>query len=1193
MPNIDISRDATDQRKHYDRVQMQQGRVLTDDDFNEAERLDAEDARRVRVDVIGPAGSPDDGFKLKAPAGQLTLSAGTYYVGGLRLELENDEAFNLQKDWLQQGSLAGEALTPPAAERYDFVWLDVWQQPVSAVEDKELFEEALGGADTSARIRTMRRARVLPNVGNVDCAAAWAQLLTTLNSQGTVQGDFELVPNSRLRIEPHGTTGDSDLCSPTVNGGYLGAENQAIRVQIIDSNNFTWGFDNAAPLYRVKLLTDSAGDLRRISMLTVPKDQTHYPLEGQVVELLPWSALLSNGQKTAELSGFISKVRGGYNPDSQELFIDEVPATFGSQWRSRTDQASINDEDSPEDEYFYMRVWNRGGDTTSPAVLPFVHDVPVPLTGTGLQVTFTGTNFRANDHWIIAVRPETPNRFVPWELSSGRPPHGVRRWVAPLGMIHWSAAGAVTVADDCRPTFLPLTRVKGCCTYTVGDGTHSYGNFGSIHDAVAALPSRGGEVCVLPGWHQENVQIRGSNIRIHGCGKASRVEAASAAATFAISASSGITIENLAVIAPADAPGVVLERSEVNLNARLSSLYIEAAGRSAIEVHNTYGLTIDDCEVIMADRSTTHPAIFVEASDALIERNKLLARAGDETDIEEFFDEDIGAVVAIPSPVASARGGLQIAGRSRGIRVRDNFIAGGIGNGITLGSLRAVGGDGRDVRPSTGGIVKMDRPDEPEVVSAGPLTDVLIEHNRIYGMGLCGIGVAGFFDLSRTEQLISVRGLRILHNDIKFCLQNTLEEIPPDLIDSVGFGGISLADVEHVVINDNEIVKNGRLGGGDAVCGVFILHGEGIDINRNRILHNGPQPSGATGIPASLPRAGRRGGINIGYALAPTTLEFRGDSVDSVKNGVPAARIHNNIVSTALGQALSIAALGAVSIEGNQFTSRGVVHQFLSPSFFATTVFIFNLGITSEIQTLPRFKHMSHGGAASDVLSFTNDVDFLPDMPDDFRFLSRIADGNVMFVNNQVTLDLLDPNEPGVIFPIQSIDSLLNGLEVSSILIASLDDVGFVSNQCECLLSRNRDNSRDFLLTNAALAGFSVRMADNRMKEGVSNAILSAITLGGLMNATTNNQGTHCFLVYGPSGWRTDEGNRVLTVPFRQRTCQVECLETKDQSPHTCTVKCESRARCIDFVLKHIGRTGFMDLKVGRKDSGDENNIKG
>ena len=155
MPNIDISRDATDLRKHYDRVQMQQGRVLTDDDFNEAERLDAEDARRVRVDVIGPAGSPDDGFRLKTVGGQLVLTAGQYYVGGLRLELEVDEPFNLQRDWLQQGSSPNETLTAPANPQFDFVWLDVWQQPVSGVEDKELLEAALGGADTSTRIRTM------------------------------------------------------------------------------------------------------------------------------------------------------------------------------------------------------------------------------------------------------------------------------------------------------------------------------------------------------------------------------------------------------------------------------------------------------------------------------------------------------------------------------------------------------------------------------------------------------------------------------------------------------------------------------------------------------------------------------------------------------------------------------------------------------------------------------------------------------------------------------------------------------------------------------------------------------------------------------------------------------------------------------------------------------------------------------
>src|SRR5262252_4308677 len=115
MPNIDVSRDATDPRKHYDRVQMQQGRVLTDEDFNEAARLDAEDARRVRADVIGPAGSPDAGFQLYVASvtDELMLKRGTFYVGGLRLELEAPESFGLQKDWLEQGANPGEILDRP------------------------------------------------------------------------------------------------------------------------------------------------------------------------------------------------------------------------------------------------------------------------------------------------------------------------------------------------------------------------------------------------------------------------------------------------------------------------------------------------------------------------------------------------------------------------------------------------------------------------------------------------------------------------------------------------------------------------------------------------------------------------------------------------------------------------------------------------------------------------------------------------------------------------------------------------------------------------------------------------------------------------------------------------------------------------------------------------------------------------
>ena len=57
MSTIDLSRDATDPRKRYAGVRMQQGRVLTDDDFNEAAVLDAEEMRRTRLDAIGAYGA--------------------------------------------------------------------------------------------------------------------------------------------------------------------------------------------------------------------------------------------------------------------------------------------------------------------------------------------------------------------------------------------------------------------------------------------------------------------------------------------------------------------------------------------------------------------------------------------------------------------------------------------------------------------------------------------------------------------------------------------------------------------------------------------------------------------------------------------------------------------------------------------------------------------------------------------------------------------------------------------------------------------------------------------------------------------------------------------------------------------------------------------------------------------------------
>lgn len=246
---------------------------------------------------------------------------------------------------------------------------------------------------------------------------------------GTIDANDELVVNTTLTV---GTVPGpaADLCSPPVAGGYLGADNQAIRVQLMDKSHFTWGFDNAAPLYRVTVGPNGAGQMRQITMLTDPKDQAHWPVAGQIVEILPWSAELPNLEKTSELSGFLARVDTSYDPDTKILMLAaDVPAGFGEEWLTRSDAGNLKPE------FFYMRVWNRGSDIASDPAISFVTGTAVTLGDTGLTVTINGTDAHPDDFWIIAARPESPGTFMPWNFKSGRGPHGVRRWYAVLGEI--------------------------------------------------------------------------------------------------------------------------------------------------------------------------------------------------------------------------------------------------------------------------------------------------------------------------------------------------------------------------------------------------------------------------------------------------------------------------------------------------------------------------------------------------------------------------------------------------------------------------------------------------------------------------------------------------------------------------------------------------------------------------------------
>jgi hypothetical protein len=134
-----------------------------------------------------------------------------------------------------------------------------------------------------------------------------------------------------------------------------------------------------------------------------------------------------------------------------------------------------------------------------------------------------------------------------------------------------------------------------------------------------------------------------------------------------------------------------------------------------------------------------------------------------------------------------------------------------------------------------------------------------------------------------------------------------------------------------------------------------------------------------------------------------------------------------------------------------------------------------------------------------------NTLSMAPDSAGTARFYAAVT-GDTMFNDNVVLVDGFK-NEQNVL--------------ISAITVVSLGDISFEGNQCSAQLG----NAGMFF--NAVVAGWSLRLADNRFQETLLRVALSAITLAP-MNSTTDNQGTHCFAIIGLASLLIAGPNRSL-----------------------------------------------------------------
>ncbi|MFC7335828.1 DUF6519 domain-containing protein [Haloferula chungangensis] len=218
------SRQSFDPFKRYSGVYQQQGRMFTDSDWNELSDLVRSRLSDALQDVIGSGTPRGDGLVVPDGAGGLTLQWGRVYVDGIAAECLPAETADLflSFDYSKQADFPD---APPLPETDYFLYVDVWERTVTFLEDDDLRDPGLHGADTCTRTQTMAQVKWAPThldprdehlnppIGDALLTLQLRQGQTTPDPCDPCAHEFQLadkVGNYLFRVEIHDAVYDSE-----------------------------------------------------------------------------------------------------------------------------------------------------------------------------------------------------------------------------------------------------------------------------------------------------------------------------------------------------------------------------------------------------------------------------------------------------------------------------------------------------------------------------------------------------------------------------------------------------------------------------------------------------------------------------------------------------------------------------------------------------------------------------------------------------------------------------------------------------------------------------------------------------------------------------------------------------------------------------------------------------------------------
>lgn len=567
MPG-DYSRKTFNKKKHYNGVLLQQGRVQLDADWNEQLDIQLYRTRTEAKDTIGASGVPKKygGFLLSPnmDGTDLVISPGRIYVEGLLCELEEGEKPvtykkqpyypNPDTDHFLNDFPDSPPSSPPQSPPDDttlplnlkdgtyIAYLEAWQQEINYHDDPLIQEVALGEADTSTRLQTVWKVKLLKVAHN---GTIIPNCDTTFEEWKTETAPLTGKLNARCAPEEDA----KNPCALPPSAGFSRLENQLYRVEIqkggsLNDATFKWSRDNASIETKIEKIEANV-----LTVADIGKDEVRSFAKGQWVELVDASATLHVSPRALRK---IDKV----DLDKQEISLEEA---FASGFTGSS---------------LKLRRWDQTGETASENGVNMSSQW-IGLED-GLQVSFSAGSYHSSDYWLIPARTATGEiEWPPYEIPNTKPvaqaPFGTPHYYCRLAMIQVQNGQAVL--EDCRTLFPSLTTINakdvtydnttcgfstaknvqealdvlclernGCATYTAIPGFGWEAIFNHIGEGVHA------RICFQAGDYplQRPVQINDKgHLLLSGCGPGTRIIAPNTEAALVFSHCQSVAIRDL------------------------------------------------------------------------------------------------------------------------------------------------------------------------------------------------------------------------------------------------------------------------------------------------------------------------------------------------------------------------------------------------------------------------------------------------------------------------------------------------------------------------------------------------------------------------------------------------------------------------------------------------------------------------